>query len=58
MGHSLTSAGLKPDPARVEDITKMPKPQHIEGVQHLNGFINYLSKFLPKLSTKRSQYVT
>ena len=50
MGHLLTSAGLKPDPAKVEAITKMPKPQDIEGVQRLNGFINYLAKFLPKLS--------
>ena len=28
----------------------MPKPQDVEGVQHLNGFVNYLAKFLPKLS--------
>ena len=50
MGHLLTSAGLKPDLAKVEAITKMPKPQDIEGIQHLNEFINYLAKFLPKLS--------
>ena len=50
MGHLLTSTGLKPDPAKVEAITNMPKPQDIEGVQHFNGFINYLTKFLPKLS--------
>ena len=50
MGHLLTSTGLKPDPAKVEAITNMPKPQDIEGVQRLNGFINYLAKFLPKLS--------
>ena len=50
MGHLLTRAGLKPDPAKVEAITKMPKPQDIEGIQHLNGFSNYLAKFLPQLS--------
>ena len=50
MGHILTSTGLKPDPAKVEAITNMPKPKDIEGVQRLNGFINYLAKFLPKLS--------
>ena len=27
MGHLLTNKGLKPDPAKVEAITKMPKPQ-------------------------------
>ena len=50
MGHILTSTGLKPDQAKVEAITNMPKPKDIEGVQRLNGFINYLAKFLPKLS--------
>ena len=49
MGH-LTNKGLKPDPAKVEAITKMPKPQDDEGIQRLNGFINYLAKFLPKVS--------
>lgn len=28
----------------------MPKPQDMEGVQRLNGFVNYLAGFLPKLS--------
>ena len=50
MGHLLTSTGLKPDPAKVEAINKMPKPEDVEGVQRLNGFVNYLAKFLPKLS--------
>lgn len=41
---------LKPDSAKVEAITNMAKPQDIEGVQGLSGFINYLAKFLPKVS--------
>ena len=49
MGHLLTNKGLKPDPAKVEAITKMPKPQDVEGVQRLNRFVNYLAKLLPKL---------
>jgi len=50
MGLLLTSKGLKPDPATVQAVTKTSKPQDIEGVQHLNGFVNYLANFLPKLS--------
>lgn len=50
MGHLLTSAGLKPDHARVEAIHMMAKPEDGEGVQLLNGFVNYLPSFLPKLS--------
>ena len=49
MVYLLTSKGLKPDPAKVEAITKMPKPQDVEGVHCPNGFVNYLAKFLPKL---------
>jgi len=40
MGHLLTNKGLKPDPTKVEAITKMPKPQDIEGIQRLKGFVN------------------
>ena len=28
----------------------MPPPEDKNGVQRLNGFVNYLAKFLPKLS--------
>ena len=28
----------------------MPRPEDVEGVQMLNGFDNYLSKFLPCLA--------
>ena len=42
--------GLKPDPDKVNDIDDMHRPIDIEGVQRFNGFVNYLSKFLPKLS--------
>ena len=30
MGHLLTNKGLKPDPTKVEAITKMPKPQDVK----------------------------
>ena len=50
MGHLLSSDGLKPDRAKVEAVTKMLRPEDVEGIQRLNGFVNYLAKFLPKLS--------
>lgn len=28
----------------------MPRPEDVEGIQRLNGFVNYLSKFLPCLA--------
>ena len=50
MGHLITNEGLKPDPNKVEAITKLKKPTDKQGVERLNGAINYLAKFLPKLS--------
>ena len=31
-------------------MLEMPKPTDVAGVQRLIGFVNYLSKFLPRLS--------
>ena len=50
MGHILTSHGVKMDPEKAKAIQEMPKPEDVEGIQRLNGFINYLAKFLPGLA--------
>jgi len=50
LGHVITQDGIKPDPAKVEAVLEMPSPTDVEGVQRLNGFVNYLAKFLPGLS--------
>ena len=49
MGHLFTNEGLKIDEEKVRAIREMPKPDSVEAVQRLNGFVNYLSKFLPHL---------
>ena len=49
-GQLVTAEGLKPDPERVRAIDDMTRPTDVEGVQRINGFVNYLAKFLPKLS--------
>ena len=50
MGHVLTDHGLEPDPDKIEAVLDMPTPQNVEDVQRLNGFVTYLSKFMPKLA--------
>ena len=50
MGHVLSSSGLKPDPAKIEAIVKMKPPTDKTGVERLRGTVNYLSRFVPKLS--------
>ena len=41
---------MKADPAKVEAILNMKRPNDVAGVQRIMGTINYLSKFLPQLS--------
>ena len=50
MGHVVSSSGLKPDPAKIEAIVKMKPPVDKAGVERLRGTVNYLSRFVPKLS--------
>ena len=50
MGHLITRDGLKPDPEKITAIENMLKPTSKPQVATLIGFVNYLSKFLPKLS--------
>lgn len=50
MGHVISKDGLKPDPEKVSAIKNMPKPTSKPEVLTLLGFINYISKFLPKVS--------
>ena len=50
MGHVISKDGSKPDPEKVSAIKNMPKPRSKPEVLTLLGFVNYLSKFLPKLS--------
>ena len=50
MGHVLTSEGLQPDPDKIQAVNKMPKPTCKQETVSLLGFVNYLAKFLPRLS--------
>ena len=50
IGHVATAQGLCADPAKVKAIQDMLPPTDVAGVQRMLGMIQYLSKFLPKLS--------
>lgn len=50
LGHLMSDVGLRPDPKKVEAITKLQTPSSVEEVHRLNGTVNYLAKFLPRLS--------
>ena len=50
IGHALTPEGIKPDPGKVEAVLKMERPTDVAAVRRLVDLVNYLSKFLSKLS--------
>ena len=50
MGHVVTDEGLKPDPSKVEAVTKMEPPTDKQGVERLRGMVNHLSRYVPRLS--------
>jgi len=50
IGHVLTPEGIKPGPRKVEAVLKMERPSDVAVVRRLVGLVNYLSKFLSKLS--------
>ena len=50
MGHVISKDGLKPDPDKVRAVKEMPKPTSKQETRSLLGFVNYLAKFLPRLS--------
>ena len=51
MGHLITAEGLKLDQQKTQAIQFMQKPKDQAALQRYLRFVNYLSKFLPKLST-------
>ena len=50
LGHMITPQGLKPDPEKVKAVLNMPKPTDVKGVRRFCGFVNYLARFMPRLS--------
>lgn len=46
MGHIFTATVMKPGPAKVEDITKLPPPKTVIKVRIFLDIIDYVLKFI------------
>ena len=51
-GHIISKEGIKPDPEKIKAIRDMPNPKSKEELQTLLGMLNFLSKYIPDLSSK------
>jgi hypothetical protein len=51
MGRRVGADGIRPDEAKIKAIVDMPDPTDKAGVQRLIGMLNFLSPFIPNMST-------
>ncbi|UYV79257.1 K02A2.6-like, partial [Cordylochernes scorpioides] len=50
LGHILDKDGIRPDPAKIEAVAKMPAPTDVHGVRRFLGMVNHLGRFVENLS--------
>ena len=53
-GNVVSDQGILPDPKKVQSIKNWPNPKSPKELQSFLGAVNYLSKFIPELSSLRS----
>ena len=53
-GQHLSTEGIKPDPNKVKVIKDWPIPPNVKELQSFLGSVNYLSSFVPELSSLRT----
>ncbi|XP_050077299.1 uncharacterized protein LOC126564332 [Anopheles maculipalpis] len=53
LGHIIDSRGLRPDPAKIDAIKKLPPPKDVTGVRSFIGAINFYAKFILNMRNLR-----
>lgn len=53
-GNIYSSTGVRPDPAKIDDIVSMPTPQDKEDLRCFMGMMNYLAVFVPNFAERAS----
>ena len=51
VGHLITADGIKLDPSKVQAIIEMPYPSNKDELATFLGMANFLSKYIPNLSS-------
>ena len=50
MGHKISEKGLEVDPEKIKAIEEFPAPKNVSELRTFLGMVNFISKFIPKLS--------
>ncbi|XP_049278095.1 uncharacterized protein K02A2.6-like [Anopheles funestus] len=53
LGFIIDRRGLKPNPAKIEAILKLPAPTNVSEVRSFLGAVNYYGRFVPKMRDLR-----
>ena len=56
LGHKINENGMKPNQEKVEAILKLKSPKNTKDLKSFLGAIQYLEKFLPKLSERADRF--
>lgn len=46
LGHIITEDGIKPDPAKIECVSKFPQPKNSKDIKSFLGLVGYYRKFI------------
>lgn len=52
IGHGLSDARVKPDPAKMPAVKDMPEPANVSELRSFLGMINQLAKLIPQVAEK------
>ncbi|XP_061727150.1 uncharacterized protein K02A2.6-like isoform X1 [Cydia pomonella] len=51
LGFIISKDGIKADPAKIEAIVKIPRPQNVTELKSFLGIVNFYARFVARLST-------
>ena len=50
LGHIISKEGINPEPAKLENLSKWPKPENITGLASFLGMCNYYRDLIPNFA--------
>ena len=51
LGHLIDRSGIRPDPDKVKAIRQLSPPADVQELRRILGMVNYLGRYIPRLST-------
>ncbi|XGW28165.1 hypothetical protein V3C99_008177 [Haemonchus contortus] len=54
LGNIIDASGRRPDPEKIQAITKMPRPDNVAQLRSFLGMLNYYGTFIPEMRQLRA----